>query len=206
MPRVSASKVLEPLSFGACQSSLPSPPACRYSFVPLGALEGPFVLLAQFHLVREGTPDVEPYPRLLLPAVALSLEIVVEEAFLQLHPVFEIEPLLVSAGVRLEPFLLGCRLREGLEVAARVQAEARPARRAEEGDGHARPVRRAGAVPVVVHLAGQEVLQRVGPGSPRALLSRGSPGPSSASPSNGRAGRRGCRAAQPRLGADTRFP
>ena len=61
-----------------------------------------------------------------------------------------------------EPFFFGRRLGEGLEVPARVQAEARPASRAQEGDLHLRPVGRAGAVPVVVHLAREEVREGVG--------------------------------------------
>ena len=85
------------------------------------------MLLAQFHLVGERTPEVEPHARFLLPAVLLALEIIVKEALLKIHPVFEIEPLLVPARMRFEPFLLGRRLRVGLEVSARMQAEARPA-------------------------------------------------------------------------------
>ena len=104
MPRVSARKVLERLAFGGIRVELALAARVEVELRPLRALERPLVLLAQFHLVGERTAQVQPHAGFLLPAVLLAFQVVVEEALLEFHAVFEVEPLLVPARMAFEPF------------------------------------------------------------------------------------------------------
>src|SRR5262249_45338882 len=136
---------------------------------PACARERPLLLLAQLVLVAERSPDVELHRRLALPSVVISFQEVVEEAPLQLHAVWEVEPLLVAAGVHFEPLLRRSGLREGLEVAARVQPEATPVRGAQERHLDRWPVGAALAIAAAVELW-RALRARIGPISGQLLI------------------------------------
>ena len=139
-PALCAANVAVPSPGAACQSRLPFA-ASRNSFDQRVPASGHSFSLRSSNSLR------------------------IEKALLQCHAVGQVEPFLVAAGMSLEPFLGRCGLCEGLEIPARMQAEAGPIRRAEKRHGHFRPVWRLTAVPVVIHLAGArigEVVDSVG--------------------------------------------
>lgn len=97
----------------------------------------------------------------LVPAVVDAFEEVVEKPLLHRHGGVQVEPLFVPARVALEPFLRRGRLREGLEVAAWMQAESGPAGGAQERHDHFIPLDGAGSVPFVVQGSIEDVLNRI---------------------------------------------
>jgi hypothetical protein len=72
---------------------------------------------------------------LMVPAVVLALEEVVEEAFLQRHAIVGVVLDPMGAAVQLKPFLLGASAEKTLHVAAQVQAVPAPVARGQQRNG-----------------------------------------------------------------------
>ena len=115
---------------------------------PLGARERPLALRALHEPVE--VAHLQQHARLLVPAVLLAVQEVVEEPQLQLAAVVGVEVRPVLDPVRLQPLLLGGGAHEALEVAARMQALAAPVGGREQGHLDLGPVGRALLVVLVV--------------------------------------------------------
>jgi hypothetical protein len=70
---------------------------------PLCSRKRPFVLFTQLKFLSERSAQVEPNARLLIPAVLLALEVVIEETLLQRHLDGQVEPLLMATGMPRHP-------------------------------------------------------------------------------------------------------
>src|SRR4029077_4170168 len=86
----------------------------------LRARDRPVVLVAYDEFFAR-MPNIELHARLLVPAVLLSLEEVVEEALLQVDAVAGVVVSPLLDAVTLEPFLLRGGAEEALVIAARMQ-------------------------------------------------------------------------------------
>src|SRR4029078_1394753 len=75
-----------------------------------------------------GVPDIELHARWPVPAVAFAFQEIAEELFLQADPIVGVIMRPVLDAVHLEPFLFRRRPVKPLEVAARMQWLAAPAR------------------------------------------------------------------------------
>src|SRR3954462_3335993 len=124
---------------------------------PLRAGERPFVLVAQDELLPR-VAHLELHARLPVPAVALPLQEIAEEALLQFDAVVRIERRPVRPAVDFQPLVVGGGAHETFEVAARVQALAAPIGGREERYLHLREIGGALDVVVVDPLAREERL------------------------------------------------
>ena len=126
---------------------------------PLGAIDRPFAL----HAFDE-TVDVTHLKldrRLLVPAVLLAVQEIIEEAQLQIAAVVRVEMRPVLDAVHLEPFALRGCAHEAFEIAARMQRLAAPIRRREKRHLDLRPHRRACAVIGVVERMSDDVAAEI---------------------------------------------
>src|SRR5262245_1246434 len=87
--------------------------------------------------------NLQQHFRLPVPARVLALEKMPEEFLLQPNAVICVEMRPVLDAMHFEPFLLGSRANETLEISARMQALSAPVCRGEEGRLHLSPVRHA---------------------------------------------------------------
>src|SRR5690348_588023 len=126
---------------------------------PPRTLERPFVLETLAEAVD--VPHLEPHLGLLVPAVLLAFEEISEEAFLQADAVIGVELDPMRAAMRLEPLPFRPGAREGLEIAARMQALPAPVRCRQERHLHPLPARRARFVPAIVERMRQDVVAEV---------------------------------------------
>src|SRR3974390_3779121 len=92
---------------------------------PLCAPGRPFALVPLDERLA-GMTDLQLQLRLARPAGVLAFEEMPEEALLQIDTVVRVEMRPVLDAMHLEPFLLGRRAHETLEITARVQALAAP--------------------------------------------------------------------------------
>src|SRR5688572_4737974 len=106
--------------------------------------------------------DVQLHAWLVLPAVADTLQKIVEEALLERDAIAAGEERPVRVAVRLEPLrrVLG-RLGVAVEVTARMDALAAPVGAREQRRLDEREIRRARFVPLVVERMLLEVLERI---------------------------------------------
>src|SRR5712692_8807722 len=115
---------------------------------PFRSLERPLVLPARDEAIE--VPYLQEHPRRVIPTVALAVQEIIEEAFLNLAAIVGVKVRPVFYTVRFQPFVLACRAYEAFEISARVQALTAPIRRGQERHGHFRPNRRARLVILVV--------------------------------------------------------
>src|SRR5580704_10199301 len=104
---------------------------------PFGALERPFALRALDEAIDMA--HLQLHRRLLVPAVVLAVQEMVEEAQLQLPAVVGVEMRPMLDAVRLEPFVLRGGADEPFEIAARMQWLAAPIRRRQKRHLDLRP-------------------------------------------------------------------
>src|SRR3974390_1043526 len=95
---------------------------------PLRSRYRPFILMP-YHEPFSGMADIELNPRLLVPAILLTLEEITKEPLLQIDAVVGVVMRPVFDSVDLQPFLLRRRAKEAFEVAARVARLSPPVRR-----------------------------------------------------------------------------
>src|SRR5919199_3855095 len=113
---------------------------------PLRPSEWP-LLLAPEHEALARVANVEQHWRFFIPAVVLALEKVVEKPLLELKAIVGIEVCPMLETMDFEPFLLGGRPDEPLDVAPQMQPCATPASTREKRYFHLRPVGRSFTVP-----------------------------------------------------------
>src|SRR4249919_641654 len=118
-------------------------------FGPLRVRERPVLLVTNNELLAR-MPDVELHARLLVPAIALAFQEIVEEFLLQADSVISVVMRPMLDAVHLEPFLFRRRPVKTLEVAARMQRLATPVRCGKHRHLHLRPVRPHCCVEIVV--------------------------------------------------------
>ena len=104
---------------------------------------------------------LELHRRLLVPAVFLAVQKIIEEAQLQLAAVVGVEMGPMLDAVDFEPFLLRSRAHKTFEIAARVQRLAAPIGGRQKRHFHLRPDRRAGAVIIVIERMGDNVAAEI---------------------------------------------
>src|SRR5439155_25205805 len=115
-------------------------------------------LLVSLDEFLAGMTHLELDSRLLLPPGVFAFQEMAEELLLERDAIVRVEVRPVLDAVDLEPFQLGRRAHEPLEVAPRVEPLPAPVGRREERNADLRPVRHPRA-PVLV--AGQRVLPAV---------------------------------------------
>jgi hypothetical protein len=108
---------------------------------PAGAGERPLVLVAEDEAFARVT-DIELHARLPVPAVVDAPKKIIEETLLQLDAVAAREQRPMRVAVDFQPFRRAVgRLRETVEVAARVYTLAAPVRAGEKRRAHERQIR-----------------------------------------------------------------
>ena len=126
---------------------------------PFGALERPFVLGALDEAVD--VAHLQLHRRLLVPAIVLAVQEMIEEAQLQVPAVVGIKMRPVLDAVRFEPLVLRRGADKTFEIAARMQRLAAPIGRRQKRHLDLRPHRRTGAMIGVVERMGQNIAAEI---------------------------------------------
>src|SRR6266849_7926877 len=141
-------------------------------FRPLGALERPFVLGAGNESLAR-MADLEQDLRLLVPAIVLAVQEMVEEPQLLLAAVIRVEMRPVLAAMDFEPFLPRCGLHEAFEIPARMKTLAAPIGGGKQRRRDLVPHRRASAMISVGERMGEKTVTEISAvASERALAER----------------------------------